>query len=210
MSDLGYAESLASLIRRWGPILLFASLFIEAIPLFGFILPGLTILVVAGFLAAGQSLFSAILFFIASLAGLILADTLMFWLGREGATRLRIIERLTRKHDVFRQEIAGQSLAVLLLYQFPPYSRMFAPLLMGALSFTWRRWLFLVSVGSIAFVSAFFGLGLTVGLASRNLSGAVSAASTISALFMLCLLIWATLVAFKLRRVNRHPLGTAP
>lgn len=207
MLDLVNLEILTASLVRWGPYLLFVSMFVECLPIVGFVVPGLTLLVVGGFVAVGQPILLVFLMLVGALAGLLAADTLMFWLGRAGADRMSFVRRLVEKHDAFRQEIDCQSLPVLMAYQFPPYSRMFAPVLMGALSFSWRRWMLIVTTGSLAFVVTFFGLGFAVGVVGRDLAGAVSAASTISALFVLCLLVWVALLAFKLHRRRRHASG---
>jgi len=183
-------------------------MFVESLPIAGFVLPGLSILVIAGFLSAEQPSALTGIMFIAAWAGLLVADTLMFWLGRVGTTKVNLVRRKVEKHDKLRREISSQPLALLLLYQFPPYSRMFAPLLMGTLSFTWCRWLSITTAGSFAFVAAFFGLGLTVGLIGRSLVGAVSIASLISGIFMWGLLIWIVILGLKLRRRKVDSPGT--
>lgn len=204
-----YLEVLQSALTRWGALMIFGALFLECVPVVGFAVPGLTILVVAGFLAAGQPLLEAALFFVAAFAGVASSDTLAYLTGRLGGERIGPVRRLILRHDTFRREISGQSLPVLLLYQFPPYSRMFAPLLMGALSFAWTRWLLIVTVGTLAFAAAFYGLGFAVGLAGRELFGAVSTASTLSALFLLGLLVWAAYLGVRLYRLRRRPTERA-
>jgi membrane protein DedA with SNARE-associated domain len=200
-----YLEWLAAELRQWGALLLFVMLFLECIPLAGFAVPGLTVLVIAGFLAAGQSFVSAAGYFLASLAGVVAADNLAYLIGRAGYDRIGVLRRLMDRQAALREDIRGQKLPILLLYQFPPYSRMFAPLLMGALSFAWPRWLLVMSAGSVAFVSTFFLLGYAAGATGRAVFGAVSAASTVSALFVFGLLAWAVMLGIRMFRNHRKP-----
>jgi len=205
-----YMEWLTVELRRWGAPLLFAMLFLECIPVAGFAVPGLTLLVIAGFLAAGQTPAQVASLFLASLAGVVAADNFAFLAGRFGHDHIAPLRRLIDRHEALREEIRGQKLPVLLLYQFPPYSRMFAPLLMGTLGFAWRRWLLVMSIGSFAFVGAFFILGYAAGSTGRRVFGAVDAASTISALFIFGLLAWAAMLGIRVFRNRRNADARSP
>lgn len=197
--DVGPA---VALLTRWGGPLLFAVMAAECIPLAGFAAPGLVVLVVAGFLAAGTSSWEAAGYLLWALSGVLVADTVLFALGRIGGERQPWLRGVIARHGRLRRELLAQPYPVLLLYQFPPYSRMFAPLVLGAAKLPWSAWLRLTIPAALLFVGSFFGLGSAAGLAGRGVNGAAGAASLASAVFALGFFAW--LVLFILRVMRRR------
>lgn len=198
-----YLQWVLATVTRWGPLVTFAAMTLECIPFVGFAVPGLTVLVAAGFLAATQEVAQGLLLFTAAFIGVIIGDNLGYAAGR-GSHRLPPVRRLVDRNARLAGEIERQPLLLLLFYQFPPYSRMFAPLLMGALDFPLRRWAGVVTGGTLVFVIAFFGLGYLAGRAGQAMLGVQSAASTVSALFVVALLVWVGGLAWKLYRTGRQ------
>ncbi|SHI49809.1 membrane protein DedA, SNARE-associated domain [Malonomonas rubra DSM 5091] len=76
--------------------LLLAIAFIESLPIFGLLMPGSTLIVLAGFLAfQGKGLYFPIMLLTAS--GALLGDLLSFWLGSHFGSKL-LLTRSFRKH----------------------------------------------------------------------------------------------------------------
>ena len=200
-----YLEGLRRALITRGHLLLFAGMFIECIPIAGFIMPGLTLLVIAGFLSANESLSYSIYTVVSAIMGIAAADNAAFLVGRLGVHKVGWIARLVKRHEELALDIATQRFIILVLYQFPPYSRMFAPIVMGTISFPMRRWATVVSLGTLLFVTVFFGLGFSVGFLGRRLFGAVNLASNISVVFILGLLSW--IIVFGSRIHRRRSTG---
>lgn len=195
-----YLNSLQAPVVHHGPWLIFGALFVECLPIAGFILPGLTLLVIAGFVASGQSPTYTLVTIVAAVGGVLAADTIAFVAGRFGLERWPGVQRLVARNADLRHELARQSWSVLVLYQFPPYSRMFAPLIMGAMATPWSRWWPIMVPGTALFVSVFFSLGFQAGRTGYALLGAANAASMASGLFLAALVLWAVCVWLRIRR----------
>ncbi len=190
-------------LAKWGAIVVFAAMFVDCLPFVAFVAPGVIMLVLTGYFAAGQPTLSWVLLFAAACAGVMASDTLMFAIGRSGYHRIAVVRRLVDKQERLRQAILRQKAFVLIFYQFPPYSRMFAPLIMGAARFSWIRWAALVSTSTVLFVASFFGIGLMAALGGRAASGATASANSISILFVFGFFAWLSVLIYRLVQRRR-------
>uniref|UniRef100_UPI003D81681C DedA family protein n=1 Tax=Trichloromonas sp. TaxID=3069249 RepID=UPI003D81681C len=114
-------------------VLIFLISFFESLALAGLIVPGSTLIVFAGFLAAnGKGSYGAL--FVASTLGAILGDLLSYWLGaRMGASLLRKpafrrYHALIAKSEIFFVEHGGKSV---FLGRFIGFLRPFIPFVAG-------------------------------------------------------------------------------
>jgi membrane protein DedA with SNARE-associated domain len=194
------AAALLALLQEWREPLLFAILALECVPVIGFVAPGLIALVLAGYASAGLPAGEALRLAAAAFAGVFLADTVCFAAGRAAGERSLWIARLAGPRAPLGEELGAQPAAVLLFYQFPPYSRMFAPLFLGSAAFEWRRWLSLSAAATAAFVGAFFALGFAAARISTAATGAASLAGAVSLVFALLFGGWAVRIAVRLWR----------
>lgn len=195
-------------LAKWGAIVVFAAMFVDCLPFVAFVAPGVIMLVLTGFFAASQPTLSWGLLFASACAGVIASDTLMFYIGRSGYHRISAVRRLVDKQARLRQAILNQRTLLLIFYQFPPYSRMFAPLIMGAVRFSWIRWTALVFASTVLFVASFFGIGLVAALGGHASSGATASANKISALFALAFFAWLSVLIYHViqrRRSQSEP-----
>ena len=213
MFDLAtYLDSVVSTIfkglEQWGALVVFAAMFVDCLPFVAFVAPGVIMLVLTGFFAAGQPQLSWGLLFASACAGVIASDTLMFTLGRSGYHRIPVVRRLVDKQERLRQDILNQKALYLIFYQFPPYSRMFAPLVMGAARFSWIRWTALVSASTVLFVASFFGIGLVAALGGHAASGATTSANTVSAIFAVAFFAWLSALIYRLVQRRREQSDT--
>jgi len=186
-----YLNSVQATLAQSGPLLLGGVLIVECLPVIGFAAPGLTILVAAGYYVGSQQSPEPVQWIGAALSGVLAADTLAFGTGRVFASKWPFLKRFADKHKALRVQLASQPWGLLVWYQFPPYSRMFAPLLLGTLSLSWSRWWSVAVPSTLLFVSAFFGLGFGASLTQRALIETVGIASSISLLALGMLAAWA-------------------
>jgi membrane protein DedA with SNARE-associated domain len=207
-----YLDSVVSTIfkglEQWGAIVVFAAMFVDCLPFVAFVAPGVIMLVITGFFAAGEPKLIWGLLFASACAGVIASDTLMFTLGRSGYHRIPAVRRLVDKQERLRQAILSQKALYLIFYQFPPYSRMFAPLVMGAARFSWIRWTALVSTSTVLFVASFFGIGLVAALGGHAASGATASANMISAVFAVAFFAWLSALIYRLVQRRRDQSDT--
>jgi membrane protein DedA with SNARE-associated domain len=190
-----FAEAMLSVLEEWRGQLVFSMMILECLPVAGFIVPGQITLAVAGFWAASQPLGAGLMLCLAALGGVILADAAMYGLGRFGTKRFAFVDRMVGKNASFSRTLQSQSTLTLLFYQFPPYSRMFAALLLGSGSMKGKRFFPIMLASSFAFVLVFMGIGWGAGLLGVQLTEGATLTSVISALFALAFFGWAAIFA---------------
>lgn len=195
-------------LAKWGAIVVFAAMFVDCLPFVAFVAPGVIMLVLTGFFAASQPGLSWGLLFASACAGVIASDTLMFSIGRSGYHRIPAVRRLVDKQERLRQAILNQRALLLIFYQFPPYSRMFAPLVMGAARFSWLRWTALVSTSTVLFVASFFGIGLLAALGGHAASSATASANKVSIIFVIAFFAWLSVLVYRLIQRRRDQSET--
>lgn len=191
-------------LRRWGVVIVFGAMFLDCLPFAAFIAPGVIMLVLAGFVAASQSPAQGVFLIGAAAAGVISSDTLMYVVGRTCYSKSILVRRMVDKRAKLRNELSSQHHMLIFLYQFPPYSRMFAPIIMGTLKFSWRRWLIVSTFGTIIFVASFFMLGLIAGVSGDEAAGATKVASSVSTIFVFAFLVWLGRIIIRLFKSRRE------
>ena len=148
-----------SLIETGGTLLIGAVVFAESGLLLGFFLPGDTLLLSAGFLAAGGQLHFPVLLVVIVLAA-VTGDNLGYHIGRHTSQRLfkrrssRFFssERLA-KAERFYQNHGGKTI---ILARFIPIVRTCAPMLAGMTNMNYRRFMLYNITGALL-----WGIGLT-------------------------------------------------
>jgi membrane protein DedA with SNARE-associated domain len=192
------AEGFVKAILRWREPLLVLFLAAECMPFIGLAAPGLIVLTLAGFAATLLGPVDAIRLYCTAIATVFLIDYLMFSLGQFSQTRIGLIRRMVGSNTALGIELMQQPFYVLLLYQFPAYSRMFAPLLLGSTAMPTKLWLKVSSLGTILFVTCFFGIGATAGILRRNADTSASLATVIAALSAVGLFYWLARTLWRL------------
>ena len=151
---------LASLIETIGYLGLFAIVFAESGLFFGFFLPGDSLLLTAGLLAARGQLDIAVLVVILPIAA-ILGDGIGYWFGKRTGPRLfkRENSLLFRRKNLvaaraFYERHGGKTIV---LARFMPFIRTFAPIVAGAVGMPYRRFLFYNVLGALV-----WGAGVTL------------------------------------------------
>lgn len=153
-----YLTLINAQVVQLGWFIIIPLLFLENIPIIGFIVPGVTVLFLAGFISS--SINGSLFLFVACVITLIVADTIWYTLGRISRGKWRIVSQIARQSPNVKELLAKQPFTYLIFYQFIPYFRMFLPFALGMYSVSFRLWLSLVTISSILFGTILFGTGV--------------------------------------------------
>ncbi len=141
-------------------------IFAESGLLFGIFLPGDSLLFAAGLLASSGILDLGLLMMIV-VAAAILGDSVGYWFGSEMGERLfdrkdsRFFKQeYLRRTERFYQKYGGRAIV---LARFVPIVRTIAPILAGASSMTYRRFLSFNIIGAFLWGVGMTLLGFTLG-----------------------------------------------
>jgi membrane protein DedA with SNARE-associated domain len=158
MSDL-----LLSRLDEYGVLIVFATVLAGQL---GIPIPAIAVLMAAGALA-GEDRPAAVAIALSALAGCILADCVLFAIGRRyGSRALNTLYRLARVTDASARRIQrgferyGSS--SLIAAKFIPGVSLIVPPLSGALRMSWLAFVFLSGIGSILWVTAGVGIGIVL------------------------------------------------
>jgi membrane-associated protein len=154
------------LIRNLGYIGLFAIVFAETGLLIGLFLPGDTLLISAGILAARGQLHLPLVL-LAMIAGAVIGDALGYWIGRQAGQRLFQREDsfwFRREHlEKAERFYARHGGKTIVLARFVTALRTFAPLVAGAAAMRYRRFAFFNTIGAVGWVCSVTLLGYAFG-----------------------------------------------
>jgi membrane-associated protein len=147
---------LVGIIRTFGYLGIIAIIFAESGLFFGFFLPGDSLLLTAGLLAARGELNLVILLLTLPLAA-VLGDNVGFWFGkkvgpaifnRENSLLFRRKNLLAAKS--FYDKHGGKTIT---LARFMPFIRTFVPIVAGAVEMEYRRFFFFNLVGGLVWAA---------------------------------------------------------
>ena len=169
-------QELTELIRRAGPPLICAIVFVETGLFVGFFLPGDSLLITAGIVAAAASVSLPSLLFrwlFPVILCAIVGDQLGYWIGRSAGPALYKREdsfffrksHLQRAHD-FYEKYGGRAV---ILARFVPIVRTFCPPVAGAARMPYVRYLSFDLFGGIFWVTATIVGGYTLGRSIPNI-----------------------------------------
>ena len=157
-----------SLIRSVGTIGLFAVIFAESGLMFGFFLPGDSLLFVAGLLAATTDLLPPVPVvmvgcFIAAVAG----DQVGYWIGFKAGPRIfnRPDSRFFKKEFVDRSQayFDEKGSKTIIIARFVPIVRAFAPVIAGVSKMPYRTYLMYDLIGGFLWAVGVTFLGAVLG-----------------------------------------------
>jgi membrane-associated protein len=154
-------EGISDIIRFGGLMLLIVIVFAETGLLVGFFLPGDSLLVTAGFLAATTDVLSIWSVLTALSLAAILGDSTGYYIGKKagGALYNRPQSRFFRRERLlttkaFYEKYGGLTI---ILARFMPFARTFAPVVAGVAEMDYRKFVTFNIVGGIGWV---FGMSL--------------------------------------------------
>jgi undecaprenyl-diphosphatase len=188
---MSWFESIAEFVaayRYLAYFLVFAMAFWESIPVFGFFIPGSTLIVGAAILVPTGALDLGPVLVLAGL-GAVAGDTVSFWMGRRHgrallgwgplASRGALVERAER----FFRKHGGKAI---LIGRLTPPLRGILPAIGGMAALDWRRFLVAAVFAALCWALAYVLPGALIG-ASLQLAGEVTA--RLAALILLVLVI---------------------
>ncbi len=159
------------LVRFGGLAALTAIIFAETGLLFGFFLPGDSLLVTAGLyctsVAGEQPLLNIVWLNLAAMAAAIVGDTVGYWIGAKSGPKLFRREQslfFSRKHLLrtkdFYERHGGKTI---IIARFLPFARTFAPVVAGIGQMSYRRFISFNVFGGIGWVASMTLLGFSLG-----------------------------------------------
>lgn len=153
-----YFELLQQFLQRYGVLIVFPILLLENFPLIGFVTPAITILIFVGFMLAATP---SILLETAAVAyaAILLGDNIWFFIGRYSGGKWKALKTVNSRAKTVLEVLSEQSRWLMLLYQFPPYFRMFLPFGLGMSRFPFSTWVFINLIGSFLYVTTFVCTG---------------------------------------------------
>ena len=155
ITTLKHAIDPKLLLEQFGYIGLFLVVFAESGLLIGFFLPGDSLLIIAGVLAAAGALKISILIpliFIAAVAG----DQIGYFLGNKFGRKL--FKRFKKEHIEKSEEFFAQhGKRTIILARFVPVVRAFVPVIAGISNMPYRTYLTYDLIGGVV-----WGIGITL------------------------------------------------
>ena len=159
------------LVRVGGLAALTAVIFAETGLLFGFFLPGDSLLVTAGLyctsVAGEQPLLNIVTLNLAAMAAAIVGDTVGYWIGAKTGPKIFTRESslfFSRKHLLrtkgFYERHGGKTI---IIARFMPFARTFAPVVAGVGKMSYRRFITFNVFGGIGWVASMTLLGFSMG-----------------------------------------------
>jgi len=192
-------NSLIKLLSNYSLWIVFLALLLENTLFIGFIVPGVTVLLLAGFLASTGE----VNFWWAALVGIcgtILGDNLNYAIGSFGATRLSWVRKVLERYPAVDGFFNRGSAKLYVFFHFPGYLRTFFPLLLGATRFSFRQWLWIDIAGAILFNLSYLFVGWLAARFAQQTGDAMQAGSYLTLFFVLLSLIWLVTLWNRIRK----------
>jgi membrane-associated protein len=169
---LHFLFNVQGLIEWGGTLLVCVIVFIETGFFVGFFLPGDSLLVIAGVLAAAGNLNIAKLLLLVPLCAIV-GDQIGYWIGRKAGQALYRREdsfvfrkrHLERAHE-FYEKYGGKTV---ILARFMPIVRTFCPPVAGAAMMPYGRYLTYDVAGGILWVGSMILSGYFLGIKDKNI-----------------------------------------
>ncbi len=167
--SLHTSEGLIRLITQGGFFLLVAIIFAETGLLLGFFLPGDSLLVAAGVVAAQSDhpLFNIWVLNFSLIIAAFTGDQLGYWLGSKTGPKIFLKEdslffkkKYLHEAHLFYEEHGGKSV---IIARFVPILRTFVPFIAGVAQMPRKRYLFFNLLGGVLWIGTLLNLGYLVG-----------------------------------------------
>jgi membrane protein DedA with SNARE-associated domain len=195
-------------IEAVGYGVLFVALALENTIFVGAVVPGVTVLVAASFLAGTGNLHVALVVPIA-LAGILVGDNIGYAVGRLGLNRLRFVRRLVEGHEVTANRLRESSSPLLLFFQFPLPTRAALPIVAGAIRMPVKRWLLIDTMATGVYTTSLVSIGYLAGQAAGALDSSLDLVRRVQYLAAFIFICWCGLLAWKYYKRRKKPNRTA-
>jgi membrane-associated protein len=185
---VGGRYGLDDLVRGGGYVVLFAIVFTETGLLIGFFLPGDSLLITAGLMAATGTLdiwWLNVLLVVAAITGDSIGYAIGWRVGPRLFTRPRSLVFNPRHVDRTRAFYARHGAKTIVIARFVPIVRTFAPVVAGVGQMEYRRFLLYNVAGGVGWVTSMTWAGYLLGQAVPNISDHIHVVVTIVILLSL-------------------------
>ncbi len=162
------ADSVHRLFESYGYWVIFLGTLSENTLLLGLVVPGVFVVILAG-VAAGDGTLSLPVALALGIAGTAIGDTISYFVGRAGWSRLGRSSSLRAAADKMREPIMRKGMVFVLLYHFAGYTRLIGPAGAGALNIPYRRWAPADYAGATLWITVYMAAGYGLGLAGLSL-----------------------------------------
>ena len=198
-----YFILIKDLILRYAYFAIFLGMIFENTILLGFIIPGILVVLIAGFLAGtGElNLFFCIL---AAYLGTLVGDNLSYFLGRFGSKRLLFVKKIIDKNKSLQDKILNQNQILLIFFQFPVYLRVFMPITMGFMKYPIKKWLKIDLIGSFFFTTTFICTGYTIAKTTGLFADASTISNWIQVVFFIIFTFWIISLIINLYKTRKR------
>lgn len=184
-----YFDFLKSIIGVYGYAAIFIVLLLESTAFLGIIVPGVTVLIAAGFISGiGDLSFTYCV--IAGILGTFAGDNVSYLIGRYGTEKFGPARRMIDRNRGMQARLRSLNFYMLALFHFPGYLRMVVPILLGAAKYDIGRWLAIDSIGVVLFNVVFVSIGYAIARATGHLGDASSIGNWLQIGFAVFFSIW--------------------
>jgi undecaprenyl-diphosphatase len=160
--NLFLLETIETLFERWGYLVIFLGTCLENMLFLGLIVPGVVVLLLAGWLAS-DGLIDVRVAVVVAVIGTSLGDTVSYAAGRFGWRKAMARAEQMPLMGTVRSTFMRRTGLFVLSYHFLGYTRMLGPLTAGALRIPFRRWWILDALGAAVWATTYVMAGYAVG-----------------------------------------------
>ena len=161
-------EAVHTLFEDYGYWVVFLGTLFENTLLLGLLVPGVIVVLLAG-VNAENGVISAPIAFVLGVLGTTIGDTISYWAGRLGWTRVQPGGSLHTFTERVREPILRRGPLFVLVYHFAGYTRLVGPAAAGLLRMPYRRWAPADYAGATVWVGFYLAAGYGLGLAGFSL-----------------------------------------
>ncbi|KQY37353.1 hypothetical protein ASD42_01735 [Nocardia sp. Root136] len=187
-------------LLRFGYWVIFGALAAESTLIAGLVIPGVAVLVLAGFLAGIGELSIGLVLFSAA-AGVLVGDNGGYLLGRHGVTRIPMVQKILQNRSTHADSIREGIRWRYVFFQFPMPLRVALPIVAGAVSLSFRRWIVLDLLATAIFVTVVGGIGCGIGIATGRVGQADVVSSYLNYAFAVLFVVWVSVFGMKALKV---------
>lgn len=196
-------QVLTTYYSNYGYWILFFGAFLENTLYTGILVPGLIILLLAGYYAE-QGILSLPISFIAGFAGMTIGDNLGYWIGYHGWQKLILKRKFANYVEKYKTPLLSRAGKFIVIAHFSPYLRSLAPTVAGIIRVPYRLWLAYDAIGAVCFCGCFLLFGYLGSVCHQRLESLFSHIHYVEAFILLALVSWIIRVYLKRSRKKRQ------
>ncbi len=193
-----YTQVVYELLIAYAYLTIFLALMLENTVFLGVVVPGLTVLLLSGFISGNGEL-NPFLCVLAGFLGTLTGDNLSYLIGRYGAER-RWVKGFAEKYKFSENTLEQKSPLVLTFFQFPVYLRVIVPIYFGFVRYPFRKWIAIDFAGSLLFNTTYILIGYIIAKTTSQFADATTIGTVVQYLFAAMFSLWLAWVAIQFYR----------